>query len=134
MLEPERNRGWDGTMMKILEFAFIAYPVTDESRARAFYEGILGLAPAMEMRDGDQFWIEYEVGPHVLGIGNEPFMTPSSNGAQLVLEVADFDEAIAHLKSHGVVFAMEPFVMPHCRAAIIHDPDDNRLGIHQRNG
>ena len=34
-----------------------------------------------------QFWIEYEVGPHTLGIGNEPFMQPSPHGAQLVLEV-----------------------------------------------
>jgi predicted enzyme related to lactoylglutathione lyase len=120
--------------MKILEFAFIVYPVTDEVRARAFYEGILGFTPGMEMRDGDQFWIEYEVGPHVLGIGNEPFMKPSADGAQLVLEVEDFDEAITHLRSKGVDFAMEPFAMPSCRAAIIIDPDGNRLGIHKRNG
>ena len=121
------------SLMKILEFAFIAYPVTDEARARAFYEGILGFTPGMEMRDGDQFWIEFEVGPHVLGIGNEPFMKPSADGAQLVLEVEDFDESIAHLRSKGVAFAMEPFAMPSCRAAIIIDPDGNRLGIHKRN-
>jgi predicted enzyme related to lactoylglutathione lyase len=120
--------------MRILEFAFIAYPVTDEVGARAFYEGILGLTPGMEQRDGDQFWIEYEVGPHVLGIGNESFMKPSGDGAQLVLEVEDFDEAITHLRVKGVSFAMEPFAMPSCRAAIIIDPDGNRLGIHKRNG
>ena len=119
--------------MKILEFAFVAYPVTDETRARAFYEGALGFTPGMEMRDGDQFWIEYEVGPHTLGIGNEPFMKSSSDGAQLVLEVDDFDESIEHLRSKGVAFAMEPFAMPSCRAAIIIDPDGNRLGIHKRN-
>ena len=29
--------------MKILEFAFIGYPVTDVVRAGAFYEGVLAL-------------------------------------------------------------------------------------------
>ena len=43
--------------MKIREFAFIAYPVTGEARARAFYEDGLGLTPGMEMREGDQFWV-----------------------------------------------------------------------------
>jgi predicted enzyme related to lactoylglutathione lyase len=119
--------------MKILEFAFIAYPATEESRARAFYEGILGLAPAMEMREGDQFWIEYEIGPHTLGIGNEPFMKPSADGAQLVLEVDDFDTAVTHLRARGVPFAVDPFDLPACRAAVIVDPDGNRLGIHRRN-
>lgn len=84
------------------------------------------------MRDGDQFWLEYEVGPHVLGIGNEPFMKPSGDGAQLVLEVGDFEEAITHLQAKGVTFAMEPSELPNCRAAIIIDLDGNRLGIHKR--
>ena len=118
--------------MKILEFAFIAYPVTDAVRARAFYEGILGLRSTATTVNGQDFWIEYEVGPHTLGIGNEPFMQPSPHGAQLVLEVEDFDEAIAHLRKHDVPFAVEPFDMPRCRAAVIADPDGNRIGIHKR--
>lgn len=32
--------------MKIIEFAFHGYPVTDLPRARAFYEGVLGLHPS----------------------------------------------------------------------------------------
>ena len=125
-------------MIRITEFAFIVYPVTDESQAREFYEGVLGLVPGMTMRDEEhgQFWVEYEVGPHVLGIGNEPFLKPSKDGAgpQLVFEVADLDEAVAHLKEHGVPFASEVMEMPGCRAVIVEDPDGNRLGMHQRKG
>lgn len=118
--------------MKIVEFAFVAYPVTDLARSRVFYEEALGLTCSIATQDGDQFWVEYEVGPHTLGIGNEPFMKPSPDGPQLVLEVADFDEAVAHLKKHGVPFAVEPFELPGCRAAVVEDPDGNRIGIHKR--
>jgi len=119
--------------MKIVEFAFVAYPATDLARSRAFYEGVLGLTSATSFSDGGQFWIEYEIGPHTLGLGNEPFLKPSGDGPHLVLEVEDFEETIRHLKRHQVTFALEPFdATPGCRAAIIVDPDGNKLGIHKR--
>jgi len=119
--------------MKIVEFAFVVYPATELARSRAFYEGVLGLCSATSFVQDDQFWIEYEVGPHTLGIGNEPFLKPSGDGPHLVLEVEDFDRTIAHLRSHKVQFALEPTLMPPgCMAAIIMDPDGNKLGIHQR--
>ena len=119
--------------MKIVEFAFIVYPATDLARSRAFYEGVLGLASATSMDLVDGFWVEYEVGPHTLAIGKEPFLKPSGDGPQLVLEVEDFDKTIEHLGYHNVQFALEPFDLPHCRAAIVLDPDGNKLGIHRRN-
>lgn len=119
--------------MKVTEFAFVAYPATNLERARAFYEGVLGFTCARSTINGPDFWIEYDVGPHTLGIGNEPFMKPSSDGAPLVLEVEDFDESIAQLQRDRVAFAVEPFQMPRCRAAVISDPDGNRIGIHQRS-
>lgn len=122
-------------LMKIVEFAFVIYPVTNLERSRAFYEGVLGLKSTMSMSGGEQFWVEYEIGPHTLGIGNEPFLKPSGDGPHLVLEVEDFDESIAHLKHHKVPFALEPFAAPPgCRAAIVTDPDGNKLGIHKRKG
>ncbi|HEY5741177.1 MAG TPA: VOC family protein [Terrimicrobiaceae bacterium] len=121
------------TPIKVLEFAFIAYPATDMARSCAFYENVLGLKKAMSLQNRDEFWIEYEVGPHTLGIGNEPFLKPSSVGPQLVLEVDDFDNTIEVLKHHKVQFQVEPFEMPSCKAAIILDPDGNALGIHKRN-
>jgi len=118
--------------MKILEFAFVLYPATDLARSRAFYEGVLGLAPANSMNIPDGFWLEYEVGPHTLAIGKEPFLKPSSDGPHLVLEVEDFEKTIKHLRDHKVQFAHEPFELPGCRAAIVMDPDGNKLGIHKR--
>ncbi len=119
--------------MQITEFAFIIYPAADLARTRAFYEGVLGLQSALTEVNGDQFYIEYEIGPHVLSVGNEPFLKPASDGPQVVLEVDDFEEAIEHLRRHHVPFAMEPFTMPNCRAAMIFDPAGNKLGIHKRN-
>jgi predicted enzyme related to lactoylglutathione lyase len=118
--------------MKIVEFAFVVYPSTDLARSRAFYEGVLGLTSTSFAERGDQFWVEYEVGPHTLGIGNEPFLKASGDGPHLVLEVDDFDETTEHLRRHQVPFAIEPFEMPGCRAMIIVDPDGNKLGIHKR--
>jgi catechol 2,3-dioxygenase-like lactoylglutathione lyase family enzyme len=121
------------TSMRIVEFAFIVDPATDLTRSRAFFEGVLGLTPGTSMTEGEQFWVEYEIGPHPLGIGNEPFLKPSGDGPHVILEVEDFDKAIAHLKAHHVPFALEPSTMPPgCKAAIILDPDGNKLGIHKR--
>lgn len=119
--------------IKIVEFAFVAYPATDLARSRAFYESVLGLTCTMCVSEAGQFWVEYEIGPHTLGLGNEPFLKPSADGAQLVLEVDDFGKTIALLREHNAAFAVEPFDMPACRAAVIIDPDGNRLGIHKRN-
>ncbi|HYG35751.1 MAG TPA: VOC family protein [Clostridia bacterium] len=121
------------TPMRIVEFAFVVYPVTDLARSRAFYEDVLGLTSTAFVQQGDQFWVEYEIGPHTLGIGNEPFLKPSGDGPHLALEVDDFDKTIEHLKRHQVPFAVEPFNMPRCRAAIVMDPDGNKLGIHKRS-
>jgi catechol 2,3-dioxygenase-like lactoylglutathione lyase family enzyme len=40
----------------ITEIAFTGTPVTDIKRAREFYEGVLGLKPAMESAGG--LWVE----------------------------------------------------------------------------
>ncbi|HET6409089.1 MAG TPA: VOC family protein [Chthoniobacteraceae bacterium] len=117
--------------MKITEFAFIGYPVTDIVRARAFYEGVLGLVCTTAREQTSSF--EYEVGPHTLMIVSHPEMKPSSDGPSLALEVDDFDGTIAHLKRHNVSFVGEPFQSPICRGAFILDPDGNRIGIHKRN-
>ena len=116
--------------MKIIEFAFIGYPVTDIARARAFYEGILGLTCTTAREENGSF--EYEVGPHTLMIAAHPAMKPSGDGPALALEVEDFDEAIAHLRRHEVKFLGEPFDSPICRGAFILDPDGNRIGVHKR--
>ena len=93
--------------MRVVEFAFIVYPATDRQRSRAFYENVLKLTPAMSLDLPDGFWIEYEIGPHTLAIGKEPFLKPSGDGPHLA-------------RSGGL------------KAAIVLDPDGNKIGIHKR--
>src|SRR5213078_3520042 len=99
-------------MLKVLEVAFSAYPVTDLARARAFYESVLGLE-ASPIKNPQ--WIEYKIGEHYLGIGSAPGWNPSSDGCSVALEVEDFDAAIAELREANVRFRMEPFPTPVCR-------------------
>ena len=56
------------------------------------------------INDGEEFSVEYEIVPHTLGIGNEPFLKPSGDGPHLVLEVDDFDTAIEHLRRYELLF------------------------------
>ncbi len=115
-----------------MEFAFVAYPAADLNRSAAFYEGVLGLTRGTLINHAGEFWVEYEVGPHTLGLGNEPFLRASGDGPHLVLEVDDFEDTIRHLRQNAVVFAVEPFETPQCRIAVVLDPDGNKLGLHQR--
>ncbi len=115
----------------ITEISFTGTPVTDIKRARAFYEGVLGLKPTMESAGG--MWVEYEVGGGTLGIGcYGDVWKPSSEGTCIAFEADDLDAEVARLKSRGVTFAMEPMDTPVCRFAIICDPDGNKIMIHKR--
>ena len=121
-------------MLKVIEVAFSCYAVTDMPRARAFYEGVLGLKPATAtgMECNGQ-WVEYEIGPHTLSIGCAPGWKPSPDGCTVALEVENFDAAIAQLRAQDVKFRMEPFQSPVCRMTMIFDPDGNSVCIHKRN-
>lgn len=121
-------------MLKVLEFAFTAYSVTDVARSRAFYEDILGLKPATVFDHEGKYWVEYEVGAHTLAITNmSEEWKPSPDGGGIALEVEDFDASIAWLKEKGVKFYFEPTESPVCRMALVSDPDGNSLCIHKRN-
>ena len=103
------------------------------ARARALYEGVLGLTPTMVEGEPDEMqWTEYDIANGTLSIGSgAPDWAPSSTGCSVELEVEDFGDAIDHLRGHGVAFHMEPFETPVCRMAFILDPDGNALRIHQ---
>jgi len=119
--------------MKVLEIAFACYAVTDMVRARAFYEGVLGLKPTTVTDTEHGKWTEYEFGPHALAIGSAPGFKPNPDGCSVALEVDDFDKSIAELKQQNVKFRIEPLPTPVCRMAMIYDPDGNTICIHKRN-
>src|SRR5665213_4605905 len=115
----------------ITEIAFTGTPVTDIKRAREFYEGVLGLKPAMDSNGG--MWVEYEVGNGTFGIGcYGDVWKPSEDGTCIAVELDNLDAEVARLKSRGVKFSMEPTDSPVCRFAILCDPDGNRIMIHKR--
>ena len=117
-------------MIKVQRLAFVGIPVTDMQRARAFYEGVLGLRVAEEMGGGK--WIEYDLGNNTLAIANVgPQWVPSDQGTGAALEVEDFEGAVKSLKEGNIPFVVEPFESPCCRMAIIQDPDRNNIVIHK---
>jgi len=119
--------------MKVIDIAFMSYPVTDLKRARRFYEGVLGLKQARFFGKKNTGFVEYDIGSTTLAIGNvEPIEKPSAGGGSVGLEVDDFDAAINHLRAGGCAFRLDPMETPVCRMAVVSDPDGNSVTIHQR--
>lgn len=123
--------------MTFTEIAFAAYPVTDVTRARAFYEDVLGLKPGKVMvKDNQNAFIEYLLGPggeHCLVIGaGAPQFQPGKTGATVALEVDDFDGAMQLLADKGIKTLMPRYDGPICSMILIEDPDGNQLMIHRR--
>jgi len=119
--------------MKITEIAFSAYAVTDIARSRAFYEGVLGLKSTKDYdTNSGAHWIEYDIGPGTLGIGQAEGWKPSPDGCTVALEVEHFDAAVAALKSAGTPIKMGPFDTPVCHMIMVADPDGNTVIIHKR--
>ena len=115
----------------ITDLAFTGTPVTDMQRARAFYEGLLGLKPTLESAGGA--WVEYDLAAGTFGIGcyGEDWK-PSPDGSAVAFEVDDLDAEVARLKAKGVPVNMEVMDTPMCRFAIISDPDNNKIMLHKR--
>lgn len=121
-------------MLTIKEIAFTGYPVTDIARARRFYEGTLGLKLTVNFEHEGRHWLEYDIGGGTLAVNNlsPNEWRPSTNGPSIALEVADFDAAVAHLRSESVPFVLEPYDTGVCQLAVVTDPDGNSLAIHRR--
>jgi predicted enzyme related to lactoylglutathione lyase len=118
-------------MLQVKEASFFAYPVTDMARARAFYEGVLGLKVSQE--PGVVPWMEFDLGNTTLGLGAYgDGWKPSADGAMLALEVDDFDKSLAELKEKNILFSLDGMETPVCHFAIVRDPDGNAVMIHQR--
>ena len=110
---------------------FFVYPVRDMARAKAFYGGVLGLTAGQSWEDK---WVEYEVGTATLTLSS--VMAGAQSGVKagaVALETEQFDEAVAHLKTHGVKFLLEPIDTGVCWFARFEDPDGNHLVLHKKH-
>ena len=116
--------------VNVKEVAFVFYPVTDVARARAFYEGLLGLKVGFQIEFGPgQWWIEYDIAGQALSISNA---MPGKTASALALEVADLDAALAAVKAAGAPIANDVMEFPPCRMFVVQDPDGNQITLHQR--
>jgi predicted enzyme related to lactoylglutathione lyase len=112
-------------------------PVKDMTRARAFYEGCLGLKAGNFKPDGK---FEYAVGGSTLALFPKPDGTKAEHTA-ISFRVADIAASIAELKRAGVVF--ENYDLPGFKtvehvcvlgsekAAWFKDTEGNYLCIHE---
>jgi catechol 2,3-dioxygenase-like lactoylglutathione lyase family enzyme len=111
--------------------------VSDIARARAFYEGKLGLEVVREAAP----YMFLRAGATQLAIVTRASVTPPASTI-CAFEVDDLDTTLAQLRKRGVVF--EEYDLPTLktvggiaqvgpfRAAWIRDPDGNFLGIHDK--
>ena len=111
--------------------AFTMYPVKDMARARAFYEGVLGLT-----RDNSSDaspWTEYDLpGGGCLAITNVTGAAPATDaGGTIAFEVDDLDATIADLEAKQVVFKSDLIHSPVCRMRVIEDSEGNAILLHE---
>lgn len=112
-------------------------PVKDMKRARAFYEGRLGLKPGGLNADGKFI---YEVGGSTLALFPKPEGTKAEHTA-VSFRVADVAASIKELKLAGVVFEDYDFpglktvnhvcVLGAEKAAWFKDTEGNYLCLHE---
>jgi catechol 2,3-dioxygenase-like lactoylglutathione lyase family enzyme len=112
-------------------------PVKDMQRARAFYEGGLGLK-AEGLRPDGKF--VYRVGGTVLALFPKPEGTKAEHTA-VSFQVARIEDAVAELKARGVTFADYDLpglvtvghvcVLGSEKAAWFQDPEGNILCLHE---
>jgi catechol 2,3-dioxygenase-like lactoylglutathione lyase family enzyme len=111
---------------------YVRVPVTDIERARAFYEGVLGLEQNPNSPSDD--WVEYEAGNVTLAVmtphTHEYEFTPLPPGT-IALRVADVAEATAKLEAAGVQ-VNEMWDSGLCHGAGFRDPDGNAILLHRR--
>lgn len=118
----------------IERIAFTVYPVSDMSRARAFYEGQLGLSVS---EDFDNHWVEYEPGGKgVFAISDMPEVgrADAQAGGTVAFEVDDVDAMTGTVRAAGGVVVVEPFDTPVCRLSVVLDPEGNSVILHRVAG
>ncbi|MDF1814659.1 MAG: VOC family protein [Verrucomicrobiales bacterium] len=118
--------------INVTQIPFVAYPVSDLTRARDFYERVIGLKCTLdhELTAEGQRWIEYDIGDCALAISNA-WQSTGESGAGAAFEVTDLDTALEILQTEKVNIKTDVMESPGCRFFIITDPDGNDITIHQ---
>lgn len=120
--EPDRDRAID----------FVALPVADMARARAFYEGVLGLVP--DTTSGE-VWTEYVLADDsALALGDVRVMglefAPVTGGS-VGLRTPEFEAVFDQLDALGHVTAERVLETKVCHMGFVRDSEGNALVLHR---
>ncbi len=120
-----------GAAPALRKVAFTMFQISDPERARAFYEGPLGLERGLHAPHGT--WTEYDLpGGGCLAL----FCHPDKNaarpgGGNIAFEVDDLDRWLARMAEVGQTARGGVIKGPHCRMGNFVDPDGNGVILHQ---
>jgi predicted enzyme related to lactoylglutathione lyase len=112
--------------------AFTMFSVTDATRARSFYEDVLGLKRGLAAPNG--VWTEYDLpggGCLALFCHPNPAFARPPGGASIAFEVADLDALNRRLLAAGVSYQGDVVHGPRCRMSNILDSEGNGIILHQ---
>ena len=103
---------------------FAGIPVSDRTRAIAWYERLLGATPSFLPNDTEAVWDVVEHGYLYIDV------RPSAAGSAMqTLFVDDFDARISHIAERGLEPAEHETYANGIRKATFRDPDGNEIGI-----
>lgn len=115
--------------------------VTDVSRAKAFYEGVLGLQEVRRPSFGfPGAWYQLPDGGQVHLIENprstalRGVATIDARETHLAFRVQDWEEAIAELRSKGVEVIANARTLTGWKQAYVVDPDGNVIELNAEGG
>ena len=122
-------------MIAIRSLHHVAVTVTDIERARRFYGDVLGLREiARPPFDFGGAWYDAR-GQQLHLIVHPPTRTMrrtteiDSRDGHLALRVANYDEALAHLRAHGVELLDRPDNLTPWAQIYVTDPDGNVIEL-----
>ncbi len=118
----------------ITKVAFFAYGVSDMKKARAFYEGFLGLKSGTEFpAKDDASFVEYDLPDgNTIAIGVSEEWPPSPIGASIALEVDNLDTWVQKVKDQNIPVKTGPHDFPSCKMIVVKDPDGNPICLHHK--
>lgn len=120
-------------MARITQLLHASLLVSDLDRARAFYEGVLGLvaSPARPQMAFDGVW--YDIGPAQIHLLALPSPDPSDGRPEhggrdrhTALAVKDWEELRRELDRRGIAYTLSRSGR---RALFVRDPDGNALEL-----
>ena len=116
--------------MKITQLLHASILAMDVAKARAFYEGVLGLTPSQQRPDLGFPGVWYELGAqqiHVLALAAAPQPIAHEHGGRdqhIALAIDDIDALKAKLDAQGITYTLSRSGR---RALFCRDPDGNAL-------